>query len=603
MRRLAPNSRLLFAVCAVAMLASGCAPGDEGPGYVTIQLPQVSCPDNLALSGKDTCSFSVSIHNGPWRDSAPEQIFAAGCVPYSGDLITITGVTSGEGFTIKLDGYSDEACTEKALTGARGGVRIREGTEQDGIWFVPTFRTAGFSAFPEFAQGVRQVAAAAECSTDVDCRTRTSDGFTYEISPVASCDTTTNTCRMPETAYPLNMATARALHTATTIDDGRIVFVGGVAVSPQGGKFLGTDQVVEVFDPVSMTFATSSISLPSDLRVAGHATVSLGGSKLAFYGGARQIDAEVVAVGPEDGAKQFVRVTLPTNDVTQTDNVSDLAFTIDVNTGDLSSGTISQPRAFLSAINTPEGVLVAGGSQPVGAGGQGTVASAVAELCNGTTCEPLGAGLAAARWGHCAVCLDAPSGGACGNVALFGGIPTDQEDLATDALAEVYTGGALSSVGLLSSDLDSNVALPRCIRGGGNVYLVGGSQRTNRPPSIAAALLGLNSSGSKIGAEEIGKVTGITAPFRVHTASVELSDGRVLVTGGLDDNGTPVAKAYIIDGKEAVDQINMVTGRFGHTASLLTTGPLAGAVLIAGGFTVDSTGNISVVPGAELYVP
>ncbi|MFT7626269.1 MAG: hypothetical protein ACI9WU_005464 [Myxococcota bacterium] len=77
----------------------------------------------------------------------------------------------------------------------------------------------------------------------------------------------------------------------------------------------------------------------------------------------------------------------------------------------------------------------------------------------------------------------------------------------------------------------------------------------------------------------------------------------MLVTGGLDDNGTPVAKAYIIDGKEAVDQINMVTGRFGHTASLLTTGPLAGAVLIAGGFTVDSTGNISVVPGAELYVP
>ncbi len=593
---------------AVLLLVGGC--GQEPDSYVTLQLPQVTCPDDLALSSAETCRFSVQIHEGPWHDAAPPTIFngaAPGddgyCVPYGGDLITITGITVGDDMTVHVKAYSDSECTKQVLEGARGGVRVRDGNDQDdGIWFVPTFRTGAFSAFPAFSQGVRDVAAATSCESDADCRQLGTDGFTYEVSPIASCDTDAGVCEIPRTAFPLNMAVGRALHTATTLSDGRIAFVGGVGINPQEKAWLGTDEVVEVFDPVRMTFGQPTNDLPGDLRVGGHAAVHAGGNTVAFFGGARQMNLELVPVSPDAGARQYLRAELPLSDVTQTDNVSDIAFTVNLDDGSVTTSTLSSPRALLDASRVTGGVLVTGGGEPVG---QGAIASTSIDMCTldgGVECEPLTT-LEAPRIGHCSVCLQDEADGECARLMLFGGIPREQEGLADDHLSEIFASGSLSSVGVLQSDIELNVATPTCVRGGGNNYLVGGSERSNRPPGLAPGLLSTTNGDAKVGVNELANTGGVVSPFRVHSAAVALGNGRVLVTGGLDDNGKAVASAYLIDGNEIVDQFNMVAARFGHTATRITTGPMRGAVIVAGGFTVNDDGDLEVVDGAELYVP
>ena len=95
-----------------------------------------------------------------------------------------------------------------------------------------------------------------------------------------------------------------------------------------------------------------------------------------------------------------------------------------------------------------------------------------------------------------------------------------------------------------------------------------------------------------------------TAPQRrVHHAATLLADGRVLVTGGLGANGFPVASADVLKDDERVQQAPMATARFGHSATLITTGPMKDGVLISGGFTRDGSGGLRLAEGAEIYIP
>jgi hypothetical protein len=117
----------------------------------------------------------------------------------------------------------------------------------------------------------------------------------------------------------------------------------------------------------------------------------------------------------------------------------------------------------------------------------------------------------------------------------------------------------------------------------GKVLVAGGADANGHP--IATAELYDPSTGNF-------SSTGSMVTARGYFAAALLSSGKVLVTGGLDASGNPLASAEIYDpstGAFAATQKNMIIARASHTATLLNTGK----VLIAG------WGNAT----AELYDP
>ncbi len=110
-------------------------------------------------------------------------------------------------------------------------------------------------------------------------------------------------------------------------------------------------------------------------------------------------------------------------------------------------------------------------------------------------------------------------------------------------------------------------------------------------------------------------IPGLSGPLgagrQIHTSSV-LTDGRVLVAGGLDNKDTPLASAVLYDpGTDTFSPTgSLATGRGMHTATVLADG----RVLIAGGGRTNWVGTAiaggSVTPydgaylaSAELYDP
>lgn len=131
----------------------------------------------------------------------------------------------------------------------------------------------------------------------------------------------------------------------------------------------------------------------------------------------------------------------------------------------------------------------------------------------------------------------------------------------------------------------------------GRVLVVGG-MRLDPPPGrgLGPALVVLSSAELyDVTAATFAPTGGLSAVRTFHTATL-LPDGRVLVAGGDDRVGSPYATAELYDpntGQFAATGA-MVSGRSGHAATLLPSGK----VLITGG--ANETGDLAT---AELYDP
>ena len=184
---------------------------------------------------------------------------------------------------------------------------------------------------------------------------------------------------------------------------------------------------------------------------------------------------------------------------------------------------------------------------------------------------------------------------ATSKVLVAGGISgTNRTATAT---AELYdpTAGTFSSTGSLQTARNNHTAtLLTTGPNAGKVLIIGG-RNAGGTGSLASAELYDPVAGTFSATGSL-----LTARFR-HTATL-LSNGKVLVIGGTDSNLNNLATAEIYDpGTGAFTAVpGMMAGaRATHTATLFTSGPDNGKVLVAGG--LDHTGNVSNT--AELFDP
>ena len=345
-----------------------------------------------------------------------------------------------------------------------------------------------------------------------------------------------------------SMTSARESHTATLLNDGKVLVVGGDArevLRYCGPPFHCTRHVplasAELFDPASGIFAgTGNMVAPRTL----HAATLLGDGKVLVTGG--------------DSGNDF-STPLATAEI------------FDISTGMFTpTGNMVNARAGHTATLLANGkVLVAGGSS-----------GDAAELFDPATGEFTASGsMETPRTNDTATLLKN------GDVLVTGGDDASGNPVATAELFDPTT-GMFMPTGSMSVARAAHTAT---LLTSGEVLVTGGrSSGVANTTVIASAELFDPATGAFV-------LTGsMESPRELQTAA-KRTDGKVLVTGGLSGTGD-LSTAELFDPANGIftPAGNMEIERFLHTATLLTNG----AILVTGG---RNTVSLSVLATAELF--
>jgi hypothetical protein len=402
------------------------------------------------------------------------------------------------------------------------------------------------------------------------------------------------------------MTTARQYHTATLLPDGRVLLAGGYSD-------IDNTDTAELFDPASETF----ILLPNRMTLArrGHTVTLLQNGKVLIAGGYTSVGATKASELFDPATGTFTALPnmtkeryQPTATLLQNGKVliaggnSGIAFSNTAELFDPATGTftalppMNSVRDYHTATLLPSGkVLMAGG----GGGTAGTTNTAeLFDPASGTftLLQPM----TSPRQGHTATLL--PSG----KVLLAGGQPTLSEPTNTAELFDPVSGTFTS---LLPNTMTSGRAYHTAtLLSGGKVLLAGGYAGRDLVSAVTTT-----TNTAELFAPASGSFTSLPNTMNVgrqgHTAT-QLPNGRVLIAGGSTGDG--ITSSENTDTAELFDPASgtftllpntMTSRRNWHTATLLPNGQ----VLIAGGFgfayrdTAElfdpASGTFTLVPG------
>jgi hypothetical protein len=370
------------------------------------------------------------------------------------------------------------------------------------------------------------------------------------ISATATISVTTASVAFSPTG---SLQKARGFHTATLLNDGRVLVAGGAnkASDPQ---CIGGIVSAEVYDAYAANSTLTGALTAA--RYAHTATLLPNGMVLVVGGFGDTSDCQGVGVQAQNTAELY--------------NPDKGSFSM--------TGNMSFPRGGHTATLLMDGkVLVAGGGDQ-GVGGKG---SASAELYDPSTGAFSQTGsMAVARFRHTATLL--PDG----RVLIVGGVPTDSA--IPTSTAEIYdpATGSFTSTGGMNTAREEHTAT---LIAGGKVLIVGGES-----PVMGSSELQLTAT-----AEVYDPSTGLFAPTgsmaearNSHTATL-LLDGTVLVAGG--GNSSSTAELYNPSTGSFTKTGNMEFGRSGHTATAMTPPSGIYCVLVVGG------GSLNPIATAEIY--
>ncbi len=320
------------------------------------------------------------------------------------------------------------------------------------------------------------------------------------------------------------MSTPRAVHRATVLEDGTVLFTGGCTLPGCGG--FERARASEIYDPPTSRFRSGpSMTAPR----AGHSATLLADGRVLLIGGY-----------PGEG--------LPAVSSAEVFDPAEGSFR--------SVGRLSVGRADHTASLLPDGrVLVAGGTD-----GAGEVLASTEIFDPGTDRFAPGRPLSGARAAHVAVVTD-------GGLLLIGG--TSDLDVAVDTTDVLRRDGWSPGPVLQQARVKHGAAvLPD-----GTVLVVGGASSSEGRDRLASTeLVTLDPARSRPG-------PALSEPqYKLDGAVTTLADGRVVIAGGrrvdVFDPGT--GEMSVLDGAPVP-----------RRSFLSVSAVAASTVLVAGGYDSD----------------
>ncbi len=391
------------------------------------------------------------------------------------------------------------------------------------------------------------------------------------------------------------LVNAKAHHTAVRIGDGLVMVIGGITLTPDGETATAS---TEIYDAFSGRWAAAS---NMEVARASHAGVAFPDGRVLVTGG----------IGSDDDALASAEMYGPS---------TGLWAQIE---------SMSEPRVGHTATLLPDGrVLVAGGiaSVPNESSGDSAVSLATAEIFDPATGEWSQTGeMADGRVNHMASLMIG------GNVVVTGGArevgATGLEEFgATLASAEIYelATGTWTTVDSLTSGRSFHTSV---VLRGGLLMVVGGliggggvlfspvevlnpATLTWSQPVSMAARTGAPAPTpprSPLPTATPRRILGemTTARFAHHGVAV-LPDGRALVAGGWDTPSYSSADANSVN-TAAAEVYDPATGEWSAVDDLSTdrggltvTGLNDGRVLVVGGIGTTTMGSVTV-PNATIF--